>query len=473
MDFKELATKKTDKADFCPLVKAYTDYIADGGSSLYGFLSTFLFHSEKEIESACRKLITAICTDGAMVAAGKATRNADEQLVAIYTRASKIYKDENRWAKFPSSLAGELWHGKMSRAVLDERVQRMFNIEPDPTLYAEAAARLQDIYGLTDLDIEKLHYFVEQVKDGEDFPPSLRRMLYIWGNVKKSGKSTMGGMITALLNGDDEVDESGVKNISKYKSTLAVEMQIGAFSVPAISRCNCVLMDECFYSDMGKTYNQFKDKMTSNNGKARLPYGQEFQWIGQPNYIATSNDDLTKFIMDDSDRRFLSIHLQRRPKEMPFCEILQIIKAFVLNSQRTKGWQDWTKEIFDVAEEKGIKADIITNYYIMLTRSEVLGKLSTMPLAVDKWSSDNKFTIADWKTLLADRVPQMELVKQTNEIRAAAEKIVPKYSKTNYWLKNEVREKAQAMMDEAVENITKPKPKTEDKAEELKSDLPF
>lgn len=448
------------------MVKDFVDYInLDGGNGISDYLARFMFNSQAEIEKAARLIIKSLATDPIFVREGKATRNADEQMVAIYTRAARIYKDEGKWTNQPRVLAGELWHGKMSRAVLDARVRAMFSVEADGKAFAYATKRIKEIYGLTDLDIEKIHYFVEQVKDGSAFPPSLRRMLYIWGDIKKSGKSTIGGMLTALLNGDDEVDESGVKNISKYKSSLSVEMQIESFSVPAISRCNCVLMDECFYADMGKTYNKFKDCLTSTNGRARLPYGQEFEWRGFPNYIATSNDELAKFIKDESDRRYLSIHLTQRPKEMPFAEVGDLWKMFVLNSQRSKSWAEWTNELFEAAEEKGEKSEYIGGYYILLTRTEVLTKLQQMPIVKDKWSADNKFTLNDWIKLLSDYVPTMDLVKQKNEIRTAAKKFLPCYSTQQYWLRNDVRARAIEIMENKVTNETKPE------AEEDK--LPF
>ena len=264
------------------LVSAFLLWEQDGGT-LASWLEQFEFDSREEIEKAIRLFIRTVTLDTYM--RKKHLDEINPYAAAVYMRYSKIMTDANRLDKYPVSLSGEIWHGGFSRKRLEQRTAELYaSAKPDGKKFAATCERIKRIYSLSDTDVEKLHFFVEQVKAGERFPNSLRRMLYIWGTTMKTGKTTSATMLVSLLNGD--TDE---QNIARYSSTLAQEMQVKSFAVPKISECNAVLMDECFFADMGKMYADFKRFITSSNGRARLPYGQEFEWTGQPNYIAPSN----------------------------------------------------------------------------------------------------------------------------------------------------------------------------------------
>ena len=302
------------------------------------------------------------------------------------------------------------------------------------------------MYSLTDVDVEKIHFFVEQTKAGDKFPNSLRRMLYIWGSTMKTGKTTSATMLVSLLNGD--TDES---NIARYSSTLANEMQVKSFAVPKISECNAVLMDECFFADMGKMYADFKRFITSSNGRARLPYGQEFEWTGQPNYIATSNDSLQKFIKDWSDRRYLSVEFKAKPTErLSFEEIKALWAAFVLNSQRIKDWSAWADELAPVSEEKGDRTEVADELEIDLRKLDMLERVLAMNTPTKSPASAQNHvalkTFVDW---FSESMGVMEAHKRRAEIEAAVIKVYgERYSTTNYWLLTSLQETAQRMKNE-------------------------
>ena len=302
------------------------------------------------------------------------------------------------------------------------------------------------MYSLTDVDVEKIHFFVEQTKAGDKFPNSLRRMLYIWGSIMKTGKTTSATMLVSLLNGD--TDES---NIARYSSTLANEMQVKSFAVPKISECNAVLMDECFFADMGKMYADFKRFITSSNGRARLPYGQEFEWTGQPNYIATSNDSLQKFIKDWSDRRYLSVEFKAKPTErLSFEEIKALWAAFVLNSQRTKDWSAWADELAPVSEEKGDRTEVADELEIDLRKLDMLERVLAMNTPTKSPASAQNHvalkTFVDW---FSESMGVMEAHKRRAEIEAAVIKVYgERYSTTNYWLLTSLQETAQRLKNE-------------------------
>jgi hypothetical protein len=286
----------------------------------------------------------------------------------------------------------------------------------------------------------------------------------------KTGKTTSATMIVSLLNGDP--DEH---NIARYSSTLAQEMQIKSFSVPKISECNAVLMDECFYADMGKTYADFKRFITSSNGRARLPYGQEFEWQGQPNYIATSNDSLRKFIKDWSDRRYLSVEFKHKPTEqLSFEEIKSMWAAFVLNSTKTKDWAAWAEELAPISEEKGDRTEVTEELEIELQKLQFIEWLLSMNTPSTKANNaQNRVSLKTFVDYFAQGMGTVEAHKRKSEIEAAVLKVYgPRYSTTNYWLLSTLQETAQRLKSE----INRPEPLTaeeEQAATDQKDDLPF
>ena len=428
----------------CELVSAFMMWERDGGT-LSSWLEQFDFDTREEIEKAIRLFIRTVTLDDYM--RKKHLEEENPYAAAVFTRYSKIMTDANRLDKYPVSLSGEIWHGGFSRKRLENRTAALFgSVTPDASKYAEACERIKRVYSLTDVDVEKIHFFVEQTKAGDKFPNSLRRMLYIWGSTMKTGKTTSATMLVSLLNGD--TDES---NIARYSSTLANEMQVKSFAVPKISECNAVLMDECFFADMGKMYADFKRFITSSNGRARLPYGQEFEWTGQPNYIATSNDSLQKFIKDWSDRRYLSVEFKAKPTErLSFEEIKALWAAFVLNSQRTKDWSAWADELAPVSEEKGDRTEVADELEIDLRKLDMLERVLAMNTPTKSPASAQNHvalkTFVDW---FSESMGVMEAHKRRAEIEAAVIKVYgERYSTTNYWLLTSLQETAQRLKNE-------------------------
>jgi hypothetical protein len=455
----------------CELVSAFMLWEREGGT-LSSWLEQFDFDTREEIEKAIRLFIRTVTLDDYM--RKKHLEEENPYAAAVFTRYSKIMTDANRLDKYPVSLSGEIWHGGFSRKRLESRTAALFgSVTPDASKYAEACERIKRVYSLTDVDVEKIHFFVEQTKAGDKFPNSLRRMLYIWGSTMKTGKTTSATMLVSLLNGD--TDES---NIARYSSTLANEMQVKSFAVPKISECNAVLMDECFFADMGKMYADFKRFITSSNGRARLPYGQEFEWTGQPNYIATSNDSLQKFIKDWSDRRYLSVEFKAKPTErLSFEEIKALWAAFVLNSQRTKDWSSWADELAPVSEEKGDRTEVADELEIDLRKLDMLERVLAMNTPTKSPASAQNHvalkTFVDW---FSESMGVTEAHKRRAEIEAAVIKVYgERYSTTNYWLLTSLQETAQRLKNE-INNPVATDADAQDtsaQAEPETDDLPF
>lgn len=440
MKFNKLNTTNASLDNPCELVSRYLLHESEGGT-LITFLQTFDFVSREEIEQAIRDFIRVCYTDAYMQQKHLGERNP--LAAATFTRMRKIYEDQSKIERYPVTTSGELWHGGYSRQRLDERTHDMFNVQPSAKAFAEACEQLKNVYTLSDVDLEKLHFFVEQVKDGARFPNSLRRMLYLWSGEKKTGKTTTGTILTCLLNGDTDP-----ANISHYETNLANELQVGSFKVPKVSECNVCLMDECFFADMGKMYADFKRYITSSNGRARLPFGQEFEWTGCPNYIATSNEPLKVFIKDWGDRRYLSINFKERPKfKMTEAEIVTLWMRFVQNSTRTKDWQEWADDIAPQAEEKGERTEIAEEFESELRKSAMLNRFLQMPDPVSKWHADNKITLRVFVNMIGEAIGTAEAQKRRGEIEAAVLKVYgERYSNSNYWQLTTIKEIAKKLI---------------------------
>lgn len=463
---EKYSTSDGGRTNPCELVSAYLLWEQDGGT-LASWLQTFDFDTRDEIERAIRLFIRTVTMDDYM--RRKKLDEDNPYAAAIFTRYNKIMTDANRLDKYPVTLSGEIWHGGFIRQRLEARTAALFSsVQPDQDKFAQACERIKRVYSLSDTDVEKMHFFVEQVKAGDKFPNSLRRMLYIWSTEMKTGKTTSATMLVSLLNGDQDYG-----NIARYSSTLANEMQVKSFVVPKISECNAVLMDECFFADMGKMYADFKRFMTSSNGRARLPYGQEFEWTGQPNYIATSNDSLRKFIKDWSDRRYLSVEFKTKPTErLEFAEIKQLWADFVLNSTRTKEWSAWADELAPMSEEKGDRTEVTEELEIDLRKLEMLERVLAMNTpSKSPACAQNHVALKTFVDWFSETMGVMEAHKRKAEIEAAVIKVYgARYSTTNYWLLSALQESAQKMKNE-INNPAASQPDT--KVEEEGDDLPF
>lgn len=444
MDFFRLNTKNGGTENPCQIVSEYLLHEEQGGT-LASFISQYDFDSREAIERAIRTFIRVLALDSYMRKPHLAEFNAFA--AAVHKRYDRIFTDESKLAKLPVTMSGEIWHGGYSRRRLEDNTQRLLgNAEPDGQRFAACCEKIQRVYGLSPVEVEKIHFFVEQVKAGANFPNSLRRMLYIWGATKMTGKTTTATMLVCLLNGD--MDES---HISAYSSNLSTEMQIKSFAVPKISECNVCLMDECFYADMGKTYADFKRFITSSNGRARLPFGQEFDWTGYPNYIATSNDSLRKFIKDWNDRRYLSVEFKQKPAvQMSFEDIKQMWLDFILNSTRTMGWKEWNDLLAPETEEIGDKQEMADDLEIELRKTDMLTKITNLFTPSNSPAcAQNKVPLKWFVDAFAQTMGTVEAHKRRGEIEAAVLNVFgARYSTTGYWLLSGLKDTAQRLLNE-------------------------
>lgn len=424
------------------------------------WLQDYDFSTQAEIEYAVRLFLSVICSDAYINR--KHLDEINPQADKIAKRFKKIVYDEEKSSRFCKKMASEVWNEGYADKLRKARTAKMFHVEQSAEEFRKAWDSIKEIYGLSDLDLNKIHFFVEQVKDDGNFPNSLRRMLYIWGREKMTGKTTSASYIVATLNGFYDIDK-----ISEMSSSLAYEMQIRNYAVPRISECNAVLMDECFYSDMGKTYADFKKFLTSSNGRARLPYGQEFEWRGYPNYVATSNEPLQKFIKDWGDRRYLSVEFKTKPtKKLTIPEVGELWRNFIINSTRSKSWTEWAQELEPIAEEVGEMEEVASEFEVELQQSGFINFLLNKDKAKNRYSADNKITLKVFVDYFSNSVGAVQAQKRKSEIEKAVINVFGnRYSTTNYWMLDELQKKASELLEKINESETDTITKT--------IDLPF
>ena len=438
--FSKISTKpRTDKP--AELVQMYCEHIMAHGT-LSSFLQQFEFTSREELERAIIDLEYAVLFDQYLQ--DKRHRTADPVLFSVYRKAEILINNEGKLEKTAAALSGDLWHKYFAPAIKDARFEAMFKTEPDTEKFDKTAYRIMTIYGLDYSDMEKLRFFVEMVKARASFPPSLRRMLYIWGREKKTGKTTCAKMLVATLNGSDDWQRAD----PDYATSLANEMQIGGFKVPKIVSCYCCMMDECFYADMGKTYHDFKRFLTSSGGSARLPYGQEFQWTAYPNYVATSNEPLKTFIKDWNDRRFLSIEFKQAPTEkLDFDDIHQLWRDFVVNSTpRDESWAAWSEQIATYSDEEGERATYADEYEIEMRKPEFLGVLVNMTDGRSATSADNQITLKFFVDYFATKEGYTVNGRRREIEQAVINVFGNRWNNYKYWRLDLLRQQAAEML---------------------------
>ena len=405
------------------------------GDTMVAFLSRFDFDSQDEIRCAVIDLCKAICDDKFLGA--KQTQAAIPSMKCLLRRFTDIYSKQAQIDKYPQAIAGEMWHGDYARTKREKVVACMFDRPRDLIRYNAACARLVACYGLSEMDEKKMHFFVCQVRAGREFPDSLRRMLYLWGRTKKTGKTTLAKALVCVLNGSEDMEE-----YTKFATDLQTEMQIKTFSVPKIAECRCAMMDECFFADMSKVYADFKKMITERDGSARLPYGQEFQWKGLPNYISTSNEPLVAFIKDWNDRRYLSINFESEPMEtMTDGEVIELVKEYCVNAPDID-FHEWAAELYKKANEKGEKTERAEEFALEMQKEEFLSYIKNATyIAGNRFAADNRIS-AKWFVDFFVRSMGAEAHKRRAEILEAARMVFGEKYNDRFWLLDDLRKRA-------------------------------
>ena len=433
---------------------------SERGDTMVAFLSQFDFDSREEIERAIVELCRAICDDKWL--GSKQTQTSIPSMKCLLRRFTDIFGKQAQIDKYPAAISGEMWHGNYARMRREKMVSGMFDREKDLTRYNAAYERLTACYGLSDIDEKKLHFFVCQVRAGREFPDSLRRMLYVWGKRKKTGKTTLAKALVCVLNGSDDMER-----YAYFCTTLQTEMQIKGFAVPKIAECRCAMMDECFFNDMSKVYADFKKLITGRDGSARLPYGQEFTWQGLPNYIATSNEPLVNFIKDWNDRRYLSINLESEPaQKMTDSEVLELVKDYCVNAPDID-FHDFADDIFEASDERGEQTERADEFALDMQKEEFLSYIGNANyVAGNRFAVENKISCKFFVDYFARQMGN-EAQKRRKEITKAAEDIFGERYMGRFWLLDDLRKRADEIKRGQYESDTENEVESKEETDKL------
>ena len=356
------------------------------------FEDTFMRQDIKAYEIPPRILIDVVHADGVE---GWAKLNSFKSLIDLCKEITRIFKlsivdkinnnkrmqelfppiynfctyatrlDKNGRIKSEAlKLAESVWWGEIAQQQLKEKTDKLFDIEPCQKKYKEIAARVKEIWQFSDNEIDAFRYFVCQTRR-ERHNPSLNKSLFLWSGAKQTGKTTVARALAAVLNGEESLDGSG-----KFESTFNKEMQINDHDLPLAAQYNCVILDEAMPKDSSKSYGRVKAMLTSNSCSYNQKYGRIIPMRAKRFYIYTSNDDISDFIQDTSERRFIQILMSKMPKQISFDQIYEIWKTFAQNCTPEKDWQEWYNSFEDIdgLQKKDIdyfKSEILNNPFVV------------------------------------------------------------------------------------------------------------
>ena len=286
-------------------------------------------------------------------------------------------------AKEAEAISDYVWNTVIARRNLKERTELMFSDKPDKEKFNAAKKRVQEIWGFSDKDVDGIRYFVCQTK-AKKLNPSLNKAIYLWGKEKQTGKTSVARAIVTILNGDI------FNNFGKYESTLNNEMQYNDHDIPAAALYNAVLLDEAMPKDSRKSYGLIKQVMTSDVCKYNQKFGAITRIPAKRYYFCTSNDDISDFIQDESERRFYAIKMSNTPKQISFDEIYNIWREFCVNAEPEEDWQRWYNS-FDYVAGLATKDTNEVIDEIILKREDIFPTLAGKPYVTSKSVADRIF----------------------------------------------------------------------------------
>ena len=351
-------------------------------------LRGFDFESEAEIIDAVIYIAEVAQVDNFI--SQKKNRDFDAFADNIYRQVKQKTGRAGELQKFASVVAAECWNNHFAPLELSQKVFERFNVERDSEKFNAAAATLKKVFNLNTVDVDKLKWFAIQCREGAKFPSKQRMMLYMWGELNETGKTTLAEMFAAALNGMNwEEDDT-----APLYATLDNELQFERFAIPKIVKYRCCVADEIFFKDMGKSYPKFKTFLTKNGGTYEVKFGGTFNWTGYPNYFATSNYPLTNFIQDMQDRRFLEIKLTKKSNKIKLSELWSAVLDFCINAERIESWADERERLGYELITIGTRAVEVAEFEIFLQQQFFLQALRDLPQDLFATGNSNRITTA-------------------------------------------------------------------------------
>lgn len=375
---------------------AIIDVVHAGGLDRWGALQLSIDDESKLCQAmidVCNRTVTE------PVFRHKAKREEFPPLFNFYTYVNSLQKS-GKLIKECESIAAKVWNGELARKQLQIRHAEQYAVEPSYEKYINAVNRMQEVWKLTDRDIDALRYFVCQCRD-EDHNPSLNKSIYLHGEAKQTGKSTFARAFATVLNADK------FDNFGKYESTFSNEMGYGTHDLPLACIYDCVILDEAMPKDTRKSYGSVKSVLTGKsftyNPKFQLPVTIK----ARRNYFITSNEPADDFIQDRWERRIYAIEFKDKPTKMSFADIYSLIKDFCVNCEMRIEWQEWY-DSFDMVsgvaekDKNEVRQEIYNCIHFFQSRSTCTVKQVANELFKNEPTREQKKAVETAMTELAD-----------------------------------------------------------------------
>jgi hypothetical protein len=318
--------------DYNEIFKALT---GPGEVDLAGLAGLCGPSSLADVAAALKSYYWTVATDPAIADIAKSRRNDETtNKVSIERRKACAAVGAVGGDAKIAAQATKIWHSVFRPKTLHARrlgVMMAANEERAQEAHVEARAKIAAVYHLKEQEMCYLDYFVRQCLCGLP-SPSLRRAVYIWGDLKMTGKTTFAKALACALNGGAAAPES----------SIAVELQFGQFDRPAALEAVAVVMDEAFVGvNSSRYYSKMKTALTSGVCTVNVKFGEPVTASISRNYIFTSNNPPSSVIDDGRDRRFNCIEFKRRPERMNDQEVQEMAAAYV---NGIRPWHDLETE---------------------------------------------------------------------------------------------------------------------------------
>jgi hypothetical protein len=321
-----------------------------GRDSINDYIASQTFDSQKEIRELCKKIYSEYLNEPCFLNDKQMAKNYGLRGLAFSNQMRNLSRSVDTMERWSEGTANQYWFGSNAIRCITKRVEELVNVEQSPELYRKSIINLKEAFRFTDLQIEMLKYFVCQSKE-YNCPASLNKAVYFWGKGKGTGKTTIAATIVSILNG--EKDHFNIRN---YESTLAQELGFKDFVSPKICSCRAVLLDEAMPKDSSKSYDTLKNRITSDGVDVRFIHKNQVHLQAKANYVFTSNHPLSYFVQDESERRFLEFHIEKKFKTLTYAQIYELFLKFIQQCKRDRDWQEWYDSMQKDTEVKGIES---------------------------------------------------------------------------------------------------------------------
>lgn len=337
--------------------------------SINDYLSEKTFNSQAEIRQFCKKIYSEYLDEPCFLNEKQIVKAYGTRGAAFSMQMKNLCRSIDAMERWAEGTANQLWFGVNAVRCITKRFETLMNVEQSQEAYNKAVISLMDAFKFSDLQIEMLKYFICQSKEG-NCPASLNKAIYFWGKGKGTGKTTIAGIIVSILNG--EKDHFNIRN---YKSSLAQELQYKDFVAPMICSCRAVLLDEAMPKDSSKSYDALKERITADGCKVRFIHKNQIDLPAKANYVFTSNHPLSYFVQDESERRFLEFHIEKKHKDLSYSELYNMFLRFIQQCKRDREWQEWYDSMMKDTEVRGIESKDIDDIRSFFETSSFLQEI--------------------------------------------------------------------------------------------------